>query len=139
MPETRDLICVFALLSFPAFAQVERANLSGTVTDPSGAVVSRATIDVFFEGTGFKRTVESGDAGTYAISALPIGHCRVTVQEKGFQTQQVDDLVLTVAENRTLDFKLSISAAAETVQVTASAVELEQTTAETGGWSLRSR
>lgn len=65
-------------------------------------------------------------------------HCRLAIaasriESKGFQTQQVDDLILTVAENRTRDFQLGISASATTVQVTASAVELEQATAETGG------
>ena len=133
MLKTLNLICVSLMLSLPVFAQVDRANLNGTVTDPSGAVVPAATIDVFFTGTGFKRTVQSGETGTYAIPALPIGHCRVTVRSTGFQTQQVDDLVLTVGENRTLNFQLGVSASAATVQVTASAVQLEQDTAETGG------
>jgi hypothetical protein len=133
MTKTLNLICIAVLLSFPLFAQVELANLNGTVTDPSGAVVPGATVEVFFAGTGFKRTAQTGEAGTYAIPALPIGHCRVTAQSKGFQTQQVDDLVLTVAGNRTLDFQLGISASAATIQVTAEAVELEKDTAETGG------
>ena len=133
MPKTWNLICTALMLSLPVFAQVELANLNGTVTDASGAVVPGATIDVFFAGTGLTRTVQSGEAGTYAIPQLPIGHCRVTVQSKGLQTQQVDDLVLTVGENRTLNFQLGVSASASTIQVTASAVELEQNTAETGG------
>jgi hypothetical protein len=107
MPKTLPLL-IFALsLGLPLAAQVDRASLNGTITDPSGAVVSGASIDVYFAGTGFKRAVLSTNIGTYVIPALPIGHCRITVQARGFQSQQVDDLVLTVGEARTLDFALA--------------------------------
>ncbi len=134
MPKSVSRICLFLIaLSLPLLAQVDRASLNGTVTDPSGAAVPRATIDVFLETTGFKRTVQSSEAGTYVLTALPIGRWRVTIQASGFQSQQVDDLGLSVGETRTLDFRLGVSASAETVQVTAVAVALEQATAETGG------
>ena len=133
MPKTLPLL-IFALsLGLPLAAQVDRASLNGTITDPSGAVVSGASIEVYFAGTGFKRAVLSTNIGTYVIPALPIGHCRITVQARGFQSQQVDDLVLTVGESRTLDFALGVSVSTDTIQVTAAAVALEQDSAETGG------
>ena len=133
MPKTLNLICILLSLALPLMAQVDRATLNGTLTDPSGATVAAAGISVFFPSTGFKRAVQSSDSGTYVISALPIGRCRITVQAKGFQSQQTDDLVLAVDETRTLNFQLGISTSADTVQVTAPMVALDQDTAETGG------
>lgn len=133
MPKTLHVVSIFLSLSLPVLAQVDRASLNGTITDPSGASIPGASVEVFFAGTGFKRTVRSSDAGTFVISSLPIGNCQLTVHANGFQTQQVDELALAVGETRTLDFQLGVSSAAETVKVSASIVALEQSSAETGG------
>jgi hypothetical protein len=126
---------VFVVLLFASAltAQVDRASLTGTIGDPTGAPIPRATVEVSHLGTGFKRTVETGDTGAYFIPALPLGRCSVSVAAKGFQTQQIEGLTLAVGETRTLNFQLSISAATESIQVTASTVALEQGSAETGG------
>jgi hypothetical protein len=114
-------------------AQVDRATLTGTVSDPSGSPLSGATVEISFEGTGFSRSVQTSGAGTYAIPALPLGKCRVTVQASGFQSQQVPDLSLAVGESRTLDFHLAVKTVVDSIDVTASPVVLEQGSAETGG------
>jgi hypothetical protein len=126
-------LSILLALSLPLLAQVDRASVKGTVTDPSGASVPGASIDIVFPGTGFKRTVQSSGAGTYVIPALPIGRCQVTAHAGGFQSQEVDDLDLTVGETRTLDFQLVVSSAVESIKVTASTVALEEDSAETGG------
>jgi Carboxypeptidase regulatory-like domain len=115
------------------FGQVERSNLTGTVLDPSGAPVPTANVEVFYPDTGFKRTVQTGGAGTYSIPALPVGRCQVTAQAQGFQAQQVNDVSMGVGEIRTLNFSLALNAVSESVQVNASPVVLEQGSAETGG------
>ncbi len=112
---------------------MDRGNLTGTVVDPSGAPIQGSGIEVFFAGTGLKRSTQTSASGTYVLAALPLGHCRVTVQARGFQTQQVDDLTLAVGETRTLDVQLGIQAATETVEVEASTIALSQGSAETGG------
>ena len=122
----------------PVFAsgllgQVERANLTGTVSDPSGAAVSGATVEVSYPDTGFKRTVQTGASGNYSIPALPLGISRLTVEAQGFQTQQVENLALGVGDTRTLNFTLALQAVVDSIQVNASDVVLEQATAETGG------
>src|SRR5271165_4426369 len=86
-------------------AQVERANLTGTIADPSGAPVPAAGVEVLFEQIGFRRAVQTSGAGTYVLAALPLGRCRITVKANGFQTQEVRDLTLAVGETRTLDFR----------------------------------
>ena len=132
MAKTSRLFILLAL-SLPLLAQVDRASVKGSVTDASGASVPGASIDILFPGTGFKRTVQSSGAGTYVMPALPIGRCQVTVHAGGFQSQEVDDLDLTVGETRTLDFQLVVSSAVESIKVTASTVALEEDSAETGG------
>ena len=132
---SKRLNCVYLsfLLVLPAAAQVDRATLTGTVTDPSGASVAGASVEVFFPATGFKRSLLTSGPGTYVIPALPIGLCGLTVRAKGFQTQKMEELTLEVGQTRTIDFHLSIQASAESVEVAAAAVALEQGSAETGG------
>src|ERR1700761_1820122 len=78
------LALVFALLfSGVAFAQ-STATLSGTVTDPSGAVVPGAQITVHAVATGTDRVVKSDDAGTYTVPSLQPGEYSVVVESSGF-------------------------------------------------------
>src|SRR5258707_1133803 len=99
---------IFILLaSAPILAaQVDRANLTGTISDPVGAAIPHATAEVSYTGTGFTRIVETGDTGTYSVPALPLGRCSVNVAVNGFQTQQIENLILAVGETRTLNFQL---------------------------------
>ncbi|MBT9332531.1 TonB-dependent receptor [Paracidobacterium acidisoli] len=128
------LILLGAILSaLPLPAQVDRANLKGTVTDPNGAVVPRATVTVHFPQTGFTRTVESSSEGEYVLSGLPLGECTLTVSATGLEQKQVDNATLTVGETRTLDVALGVVRAAETVIVNASDVALDRDYASTGG------
>src|ERR1700730_2697619 len=94
-------------------AQVDRANLTGTISDPAGAAIPHATVEVSYTSTGFKRIVETGDAGTYVVPSLPLGRCNVSVAAKGFQTQKIEALILAVGETRTLNLQLPISVATE--------------------------
>src|SRR5215813_12260588 len=128
----RLLPCVLAV-SAVAPAQVDRATLTGAIFDPSNANVVGAAVTVSFEETGFKRTVQSNASGLYVLPALPLGKCRITVQANGFQTQ-AESIMLAVGETRTQNFQLALAASSETVEVTAVAVDLEQSTAETGGF-----
>jgi hypothetical protein len=90
-------------------------------------------VSVLFEETGLKRNVQTSGSGTYVLAALPVGRCRVTIHANGFQTQQTEPFSLEVGETRTLNFRLTLKATSESVEVSASAVDLEQGSAETGG------
>ncbi len=124
-----------AALIVPALmsAQIDRANLKGTVTDATGAAVSNATVTVSYPQTGFTRTVSSTSAGEYVLSALPLGRCNVSVSAAGFETKHVNDIDLQVGEFRTVDLRLGISAVEQTVAVVASTVTLDEDSAATGG------
>lgn len=123
------LLCLPAVMS----AQIDRANLKGTTSDASGSVVSHAAVTVFFPQTGFTRTVQSTSAGEYVLSALPLGHCSLTVTAAGFGPKHVDDINLQVGEFRTVDLSLGVSTVEQTVAVVASAATLDQDSAATGG------
>ncbi len=128
------LAVALALCSPAALSgQVDRANLKGTVSDASGAVVSHAAVTVVYPQTGFTRTVQSTPAGEYVLSALPLGHCSVTVTAAGFEAKQVDDIDLQVGEFRTVDLRLGVGAVEQTVAVAASTVTLDRDSAATGG------
>src|SRR6202451_1831642 len=81
------VICVVVLgLSTLGFAQELAATLTGTVTDPSGAVVAGATVLVHSEDTGADlRTVTTSSTGNFNITNLPAGRYTVTVKTSGFQ------------------------------------------------------
>ncbi len=80
------------LLGFVVFcaatlsAQTFRGTILGTVTDPSGAVVSGAKVTVRNTNTGLERTAQTSADGSYSIPELPIGTYAVTVNQAGFQT-----------------------------------------------------
>src|SRR5439155_4814603 len=71
-PHSRFLMFV-ALFTWAAYGQVDRANLNGTVTDTTGAVVPKARVQVLSPDSGFRRDVETGPSGAYNVTGLPIG------------------------------------------------------------------
>jgi hypothetical protein len=70
--------------------QIDRANLNGTVTDSSRAVVADARVEVVSRETGLKRAVNTGPTGIYSITGLPIGTYDLTISRAGFRTFDVD-------------------------------------------------
>ncbi|HWZ46371.1 MAG TPA: TonB-dependent receptor [Candidatus Saccharimonadales bacterium] len=123
------LLCVF--LSASAFAQTT-ASIIGTVTDPSGAAVVGAKITVKNAAQGIERSAESGSAGGFEVPALPPGSYSVSVDAKGFQKQQANNLVLAVSQNSVQNFNLTVASSAEVVTVEATSPIIETTTMTVG-------
>ena len=115
-----------------ATAQVDRATLVGTVSDPSGAVIPGATVEIKSADTGLHRDVTSGPAGNYTFAALPIGVYVVTASQRGFKTVAVKDVRLQVGDNRTLDISLQIATETTAISVEAQAAVLERESAAIG-------
>jgi hypothetical protein len=124
--------CLTALAS-TATAQIDRASLKGTLTDPSGALVPNAAVTVAFPQTGFTRTVQSSSAGEYVFTGLPLGSCNLTVAAAGFSTREVDHIGLQVGQVRTNDLQLGLAGGAEVVAVNASTATLDRDDASVGG------
>src|SRR5260370_8380463 len=99
-----------------AFAQVDTARLQGTITDASGAALVGATVAVTNIDTGRETNVTANDLGYYTVSALPPGHYRVEVTEKGFKKVS-RALELQVAQVAVADFRLDIAEVTQTITV----------------------
>ncbi len=126
-------IFVFAVLS-PGMAQQVAATLTGTVTDPTGAVVPGATVLVHNNATGADvSTIKTTDTGNFNITNLPAGQYTVTVSNAGFQTYIAKDVVLNVAEKHTLDVQLQTGQVSQQVEVSAENAPIQTTSAEESG------
>src|SRR4029077_4822939 len=118
------------LISPPASAQVAGATLSGTVTDPSGAVISVAQISIKNVATGVTRSVATNDAGFYTAPNLLPGTYEVTVTTTGFLTLVRSGVTLTVGAEQSLDLAMQVGQVSQSVHVTgeAPAVQLDSST-----------
>jgi len=115
-----------------AQAQQITGAVAGTVVDPQGAVVPKASIQATNTATGFSRTAISDNAGAYTIQYLPVGSYTVEVTAAGFKKFVQQNLVVAVDVTQTLAVTLDVGAATETVTVT-DAPPLINTTTETLG------
>ncbi len=111
------LLAVF-LVPRATFAQVETGQLSGTVTDPQGAVISGATVTVTSKGTGATRTVKTTGDGTYNVTNLQPGTYQIKVEGAGFGTKTIPAQV-SVGTATTVDAQLEVGGSVATVDVVA--------------------
>jgi Carboxypeptidase regulatory-like domain len=101
-----------------ASAQVESGQISGTVSDQSGAVVPGATVTVKNAETNAARSTVSSDTGSYQVPGLAPGHYNVTVNAGSFKPYEAK-VEVTVGGSVTLDAHLSVNASVTEVQVVA--------------------
>src|ERR671937_298150 len=111
------LICALSVLvsAAPAWAQLSTAQLSGRVTDESGAVLPGVTVTATQTDTGLVRTVVTGENGTYVLPNLPTGPYRVEAMLQGFRTYSQTGIVLQVAASPAINVVLAIGNLEETV------------------------
>ncbi len=122
MSKIYALACMAALFSATILnAQTATGTILGTVTDPSGARVVNASLEVVNQETGFTRTTISSATGDYEFVALPAGQYTVRCTVAGFKTFESRDNILQVEQRARVDVQLVVGAAAETVAVSAEA------------------
>ena len=126
------LMATTVLLAACAFGQGTSAQVTGAVSDGSGAVVPSATITLSNEETGLKRQTDSNERGAYFFPLLPPGTYRISVLKAGFRPVTRTGLQLAVDQTARMDFTLEIGAVAETVEVSANAAIIEQDTSALG-------
>ena len=114
---------VIALLmaSSVVSAQLSTAQLSGRVTDESGAVLPGVTVTVTQTGTGFTRSDVTSGNGAYLMSNLPPGPYRLEVSLVGFRTYVQTGIVLQVATSPVINAVLAVGGLEESVTVEAAA------------------
>ncbi|MGH9847219.1 MAG: carboxypeptidase-like regulatory domain-containing protein, partial [Blastocatellia bacterium] len=122
---------VFALILWLTLAGAGLAQtastgaLSGTVTDPTGAVVPGVQIKVTSEATGETRTVTSRSDGSYVVPLLSPGSYRVEAEGKGFKRGTLAGIRIEVTETATLEIKLEVGASDQSVTINADAAVVQ--------------
>ena len=123
---------LFLLCALSLRAQVS-ANLSGTVTDPSGAVVSSAAVTAKNTDTGASRDAVTDSAGHYQLFSLPLGPYEVHARKTGFTEQVRKGVRLVVGQEATVDLTLQVGQPNQQVTVNADAPPVSLTTADITG------
>ena len=116
-----------------SYAQVDRSGLSGTVTDPSGRVISQARISVVQNATQLRREVISHSNGSYDIPELPVGVYTITFDHPGFKNLTFVNVEQVIGRTRILNAKLQVSGGEERVDVSASSEQMDMSTDALGG------
>jgi Carboxypeptidase regulatory-like domain/TonB dependent receptor len=114
-----------------ADAQVDRATLSGTVTDPSGAGIAEVAVTVTGE-SGLTFTTHTNAAGQYTVPSLPVGTYTAKFEMGGFKTLVRDKLTLEVSQTLRVDAELQVGQLSETVSVSGTSQLIQRETPEVG-------
>ena len=124
---------ILALWSSAALlGQTPTAQMTGLITDASGAVVPGAKIDVTEVNTGLHSDAVSNASGNYVVSNLKPGDYKIEIEKQGFTKQTQEGINLVVSQVARLDFTLNVGSTTETVEITGHAPVLETSTASIG-------
>ena len=118
-------IVLLSLLASLAFGQTERTSITGTVTDRSKAALDNASVTIRNVATNVTNKTTTNSAGLYFITSLPPGTYELTVEKSGFRQAVVRNIPLTTGLAATQDLVLEVGTLLQTVQVSASAVQLQ--------------
>lgn len=120
-------------LAWPVHAQTTSTSIVGSVTDPSGAVVSGAVVTASNVKTGIQTRTVTTASGDYTIPLLDVGEYELTAQAPGFRVERRQGIRLQINDKLRVDFELQVGSQTETVSVTAEAATLRTDEASTGG------
>ncbi|CAN5702950.1 TonB-dependent receptor [soil metagenome] len=132
----RVLLIILLLFSSAGLAMgqaVDSQQITGVVSDPSGAAIAQAEVTVTNEATGVTRTVRSNDDGNYNVLNLPVGVYTITTTVPGFKKSILTGVNVDVGGKPAVPIQLAIGQATESISVKADSVLIQTTTAEIGG------
>src|SRR5580704_3756476 len=125
------VLIVVLCLTAAAFAQSDTARVTGTITDPSGAVLSGANVSVTNAGTGQTITTKTSASGEYGFNALPVGKYHLEVKQEGFKSSTAD-FALEVDQVLEMSLKLETGSASTVVDVTGDVPLVDTSTSAVG-------
>jgi hypothetical protein len=120
---------VFAVAAYP---QLARGTITGTVTDPTGAVIPRVQVTITNSATGAVYNTVSSEAGRYLVPNLPGGPYQALFEAPGFKKLLRGNVTLAVAENLRLDAALEVGPVAESIEVHEEVARLQTETPDVG-------
>ena len=121
---------LFLAMTAALSAQSDRGTLTGTVTDPAGAVVPAAKVTIKNSETGTVSSTVTTDTGNYTLASLPIGSYELTVEAAGFNKSTQTGLRIQVAQTARVDVELRVGSSTESVTVQAESPLLKTENAE---------
>src|ERR1035441_1514126 len=120
--------CLIA--SVAAFAQSDRGNITGTISDPASAVVPNASVVATNLDSGAQSKTETSATGNYTLASLPPGHYELSVEVPGFKKFTQTGILVQVAQNARIDIVLQVGNATESITISAQASQLKTEDAE---------
>jgi len=126
------IVCSLTLVAASFVYGQATGSISGTVTDVSGSAVPGAKVTVTAPATGASRSSTTNESGEYTVPLLGVANYNVQVELPGFQTMTANDIRLQVDEHRELDFKLTPATVQTSVEVNATAVQVQTADATLG-------
>jgi hypothetical protein len=124
----RFLVLAYVMTAY-AMAQTTNGQMSGAVTDASGAVIPQVHITLINQETGQERTTVTDNSGAYIVSQLPPGIYKLTTKKAGFATSEQPNIHLEVNQFATVNVALKVSSETETIEVTSAPPPLNTTSA----------
>ncbi len=122
-------LCLFQLICLSlAFGQGGRGTINGIVTDPTGAVVAGARVDIKNTETGQVTTLQTTSDGNYSAPFLAAGFYQISASHEGFETQTQTKITLTTDQVASVNFTLKIGSQTTKVEVEAAATQIDTTT-----------
>jgi len=100
-------VVLLIALAVPAFAQSNKADIVGTVTDSNGAGVSDAEVTATKVDTAASRSATTDSAGNFQLPLLDIGIYKVTATKQGFQTVTQENVTLQTQDRLRIDLTLT--------------------------------
>src|SRR5205809_6405224 len=113
-----EAIVLLALAATQVVAQTSSGRISGTVSDPQGAVLPGVTVTVTQDRTGLTRTARTDQAGGYVVASLPVGSYTVSAELSGFKKAVKTGFTLVADGRVTADFTLGVGDISEVIEVT---------------------
>src|SRR5262249_51455929 len=126
------VVLLFLCAAPAALAQTTYAGITGTVTDPNGAVVPGATIEATHLQTNYQYTTQSNEAVVYTLSQLREGEYTLRARAPGFQEFVAQNTQLVARDLRRIDIQLRVGSVETVVEVSAGATLIETETARIG-------
>lgn len=121
----QKMLFLMVALSCLAKAQVLYGSLTGNITDPAGAVVAGAKIDVLNISTGVSQSASTDERGSFQFNNLQAGVYKLTVTAPSFKTMVQDNLKIDANTSRRLDTQLEVGDVSSAVQISSDAPVLQ--------------
>lgn len=125
-------LMAFMFFSVTAWAQTDRATLTGTVTDASGAVIPGVSVTAINLETRVETPTTTSSAGIFHILNLPIGRYSVLFKKEGFANVERTEMTLTISQVAEINVTMNVGKVAQTIEVQAQAPILDSQTTDVG-------